>query len=58
LIPLKDSGSAILTIDYFLLNLGLDFLFNSQFKNPCFFAEGGEKEEKSRGKKNEKAIKL
>jgi len=25
------------------------------FKNPCFFAEGGEKEEKSRGK-NEKAI--
>jgi hypothetical protein len=21
------------------------------FKNPCFFAEGGEKEEKSRGKK-------
>jgi hypothetical protein len=23
----------------------------SFFKNPCFFAEGGEKEEKSRGKK-------
>jgi len=24
---------------------------SERFKNPCFFAEGGEKEEKSRGKK-------
>jgi hypothetical protein len=25
--------------------------FGADLKNPCFFAEGGEKEEKSRGKK-------
>jgi hypothetical protein len=29
----------------------MGFLFDIGQKYPCFFAEGGEKEEKSRGKK-------